>query len=596
MVRRASGLVVPESSIAQRHPIDLVSLVITSSDVGLGASTLEEVAREMSRCPLAGTVTALTGLMARLRERGADHKRIDLDFARAALTEELLAEVVSRIERGDRLVTEHSVLKLIEYALRHCYTGNHVVPRVEYLAWMMLVLNDHLGVGDDADDAAPDLGLYIDGEPVARASTLAADTVANQYFHAEVDLPSLIARFQRRWREMPADDLSAGCGIDLDGIYLTTVGVPFEDLVTVATMVWGMSAQGSVVLKTAEMCRALSWDAERLDSVLELMARDPAEMVAAIDQDEYSGTWSFNAFERFPILRLDAETVVAVNPDYVLCRAYGWLPLFDIATALEHAASIGGEKARGDVPPMSAITNYLRANTERYALEVLESIAPRRGPFKRLWDELELQAAYPGKQAKKVCDAVLEEPGAWVAVEVSSRSVQRKLASAASPQALLDDVLRGVVDKAKQLEATLTRLREDESRLTGRAAEQGRRFVPILLISEGFPLGPVTRAVINDRLRRSNVLQNEQSQPLHIIGMHELELLEHAVTTGRGSLVDLLDAHARSTMAQMNLRDFLVGYLGGHHRPARQVRLWEKALAATTARMKAHREGETDDQ
>ncbi|MFI6031374.1 hypothetical protein [Amycolatopsis magusensis] len=406
MVQQASGLMVPEPASPQRHPINLVSLVITSNEVGLGTPALDEVALEMSRCPLSGTVVALARLIALLRQRGASHKQIDLDFARAVFTEGLLAEVISRIEQGNRLVTEHSVLKLVDYALRYCYDDDHAAPEQECLAWMMLVLNEHLGANLDVDHSSPDLGLYIDDEPVSYASALAADTVANQHFHAEVDLPSLIARFQRRWREMPAEDQTIGRGLDLDGIYLVTVGVPFEDIATVATTMWALSTNATVALKTADICHALSWKKERLDSVLDLIARDPVEMVAAIDQDEYPGTWSFSTFERFPILRLNADTIVAINPDFLLCRVFGWLPMFDITTAMEHATAPSDDK----LPPIGTITNYLRDNTERYALEVLESMAPRHGPLKRLWDEKEIKAAYPSKQNKKVCDAVLKEP------------------------------------------------------------------------------------------------------------------------------------------------------------------------------------------
>lgn len=178
---------------------------------------------------------------------------------------------------------------------------------------------------------------------------------------------------------------------------------------------------------------------------------------------------------------------------------------------------------------------------------------------------------------------MIEEADTWVAFEVSSRQVQRKLVAAASPQALLEDVVRGVVAKAKQLEATLNRLRRDESPLTGRPRTNHRRFVPVLVISEGFPLGPVTRAVIDERLRLEGVLQDLELRPLHFMGVDELELLEHAVTRGGRTLVHLLDAHASSSLAQMNLKDFIHEHLGGHHPPDRQMALWRKALDITTA-------------
>ncbi|MEU4249377.1 hypothetical protein AB0F15_18395 [Amycolatopsis sp. NPDC026612] len=331
------------------------------------------------------------------------------------------------------------------------------------------------------------------------------------------------------------------------------------------------------------MQHRLSWRREQLDAVLRLLARDRHALLQVIDDDGFAGTWSFNAFERFPILLLDSGEMVVIDPEFVMNRVYGWLPMWDIAFAMKSLAeSVDVEPGNSDLE-LDTVVGYLRKNTERYVLEVLEAIAPRRGIFKRLWGEDELIAAYPRKKGRQVCDAVIEEADAWVAFEVSSRQVQRKLVAAASPQALLEDVVRGVVAKAKQLEATLSRLRRDESPLTGRPRMDNRRFVPVLAISEGFPLGPVTRAVIDERLRLEGVLQDSELRLLHIMGVDELELLEYVVTMGGRTLVDLLDAHASSSLAQMNLKDFLHEHLGGHHPPDRQMALWRKALDTTTA-------------
>lgn len=517
-------------------------------------------------------------MMSELRDSPVGRQKVNLKVAKAAFTEPVLGQVLSQIESGGYLITEYNVLKLMEYAFRHCYSDEDVLAELESLAWMILAINEHSHIREQADDA-PDLGVRIDGEPISHASTLAADMAANQYFNASRDAVSLIAQFQRRWREMPAADLSSSRSFNLGELYDTTVGVPFEDLVTLATMLWAMCAQGKPVLNTADVAERLSWEPERLDTVLGLLARDRRGFVAELDADEFPGPWSFNAFERFPIF-VDGRRLVVLDPDFLINRVYGWLPIFDIRNAMMAAAS--DEAARSAVfKQMNTITNYLRDNTERYVLEVLEQFAPRHGLLKRLWDERELKAAYPGKNSGKVCDAVMGGPGAWVAFEVSSRLVQRKLASSAAPEALLDDVMFGIVKKAGQLEATLNRLKQNESNLTGRPAEQRRRFVPVLVIGEGFPLGPITRAVIDYRLQQTGVLQQPEFQPLHILGVHELELLEYAVTAGGRELIEILDAHARSTMAPMNLSDFLTE----HERPQRQVALWERAMEIVAKRL-----------
>ncbi len=583
LTTRPSGLLVPTSARASRQPIDLIGLVISSDDVGLGVPTLEEVAAELARCPLGGTVKVLVQLLVQLKDPQSSRREVELTFAAEAFSDHLLAQLQTRIKNGEYLFTAHNILTLIGYALRHCYAEEDGEPELASLAWMALALNEHLGTESEISEPVPDLGLRIDGEPNARASVLAADMVANQYFNAELDIASLVARFQRRWRELPAEDLAAGRGFDLDGIYRSLVGVPLGDLINFATVLWGVATQGSPVLDPVAVQQRFSWPREQLDAVLRLLARDRHDLLQVIDDDEFAGTWSFNAFERFPILLLDSGEMVVINPEFVMNRVYGWLPILDIAFAMKSLEeSVDAAPEYSDLK-LTTVVGYLRSNTERYVLEVLEAIAPRRGIFKRLWDENELIAAYPRKKGDQVCDAVVEEADAWVAFEVSSRQVQRRLVAAASPQALLEDVVRGVVAKAKQLEATLSRLRDDESMLTGRPRIGNRRFVPVLVISEGFPLGPVTRAVIDERLRLEGVLQDPELRPLHIMGVDELELIEQAVTMGGRTLVDLLDAHASSSLAQMNLKNFLHEHLGGHYPSDRQMALWRKALDITTA-------------
>ena len=472
-MRRPSGLITPDARTPERFPIDLVAVLITAEDVGLAPTQFSDISAEMERCPLTSTVEVLAGLLARLRDRPTDRRAVDRTLAGEVFTEPVLRELLSRIEQGGYLATEYNLLKLMESAFRHCYADSEAQVELESLVWMMLAVNEHSHVRDEPD-RAPDLGLRIDDQPVSHASALAADMTANQYFNASRDVVSLIAQFQRRWREMPAEDVSRGHGFNLDELYNTSVGVPFEDLVTLATMLWPLCTNDDPALQIADLRDKLSWEPERMDRALGILARDREGFVAELDAEEFPGPWSFNTFERFPLF-LESGRVVVLDPDLLINRVYGWLPIYDVGNAL--VASAPDEDARtAATKQMNTIVNYLRDNTERYVLEVIEQFAPRHGLLKRLWDEDELTAAYPAKNRGKVCDAVMECPGSWVAFEVSSRVVQRRLASSASPEALLDDVMFGIVKKARQLEATLSRLKQNESNLTGRPAEHRRRL------------------------------------------------------------------------------------------------------------------------
>lgn len=68
LANRPSGLLVPTPTRASRQPVDLIGLVISSDDVGLGTPTLEEIAAELVRCPLGGTVKALVQLLVQLKD------------------------------------------------------------------------------------------------------------------------------------------------------------------------------------------------------------------------------------------------------------------------------------------------------------------------------------------------------------------------------------------------------------------------------------------------------------------------------------------------------------------------------------------------
>lgn len=100
-----SGLLVPTSPRATRQPIDLIGLVISSDDVGLGAPTLEDVAAELARCPLGGTVKVLAQLLVRLKDPQGSRRDVELAFAAEVFSGHLLGQVQTRIRNGEYLFT-----------------------------------------------------------------------------------------------------------------------------------------------------------------------------------------------------------------------------------------------------------------------------------------------------------------------------------------------------------------------------------------------------------------------------------------------------------------------------------------------------------
>ena len=135
----------------------------------------------------------------------------------------------------------------------------------------------------------------------------------------------------------------------------------------------------------------------------------------------------------------------------------------------------------------------------------------------------------------------------------------------------------------------LEQLQADESTLTGRPGQQRRRIIPVLILSEGFPVNPAVRTVIEHALKEADVLQHVEG-PLHIVDLEEIELLEQAETLGHGTMLELLERHERSTLAGAGLRDFLLLEVGVAGRPARLEALWEEVFEPLYERLRQQEE------
>ena len=166
-------------------------------------------------------------------------------------------------------------------------------------------------------------------------------------------------------------------------------------------------------------------------------------------------------------------------------------------------------------------------------------------------------------------------------LEVSSRQLTRETVSAMSSNSLVTDIQKGVVAKAQQLQSTIDLLRADEAALTGYPARPRRAYVPVLVISEGFPLNPIIRDAITRQLEDANVLPESSYGRLHIIDVDELEALEAAQRDSKGSVLELLEGHASGRLRNCGLRDHLILNLGYWGRSDRVFQLFDRRLQPT---------------
>ncbi len=189
-----------------------------------------------------------------------------------------------------------------------------------------------------------------------------------------------------------------------------------------------------------------------------------------------------------------------------------------------------------------------------------------------------IQAAY-GTGRPNV-DAACAWPGHWVVAEMSSRQTPRTVAAAASARDLLDHLTKGVVDKARQIDATITAIRDDERQLTGCLPEpRHRRFWPVLIVPDGFPANPLTVRRRHRMVLEAGLLAQQDTARLVVVDAETLEAVESAADRGGPPLPALLADHAASPRADYGFKEWLLMSRPPLRPTSRIADRWHRAFA-----------------
>lgn len=160
------------------------------------------------------------------------------------------------------------------------------------------------------------------------------------------------------------------------------------------------------------------------------------------------------------------------------------------------------------------------------------------------------------KKNQKIADAAIDYGDTWIVVEVTTSQLQRDAATAVPGNAQVDDIDK-LLEEIHQIDATIQALRRDESRLTCVANPIRRRYLPLLLLTEGFPVNPVSMTVIRERAHRKGLLQGQDVMPLEVLDVEELELIEALQEQQGVSLLTLIQRKQASPLERMPMRSYL---------------------------------------
>lgn len=562
-VQRPDGLLVPQALARAPQPLDLIRTYVTYSELFGYPPPSEYVVEALGAVPRTEFVRGVAGLLGVYERIGASRPEIDRALADRWFKEPAIGLIRGLLGERATLVAPQTLLLLMQFAL----VRSHEVPDADAtphpLPALILAVQEGLGGIRDADESNVFTG--------DTRSALFRQVVAGHHFGSTDDEATTMAHHHQRWSHLSGTHAGDPRAVDLSKAFHAATGVEKDDFTAVGLAIWAHCETHHSYPIPAAAFDSFNLAPEVVRDSLALMSRSVEEfrsLILAIPTD-FQTEWSFDILRRFPLLRLDDGSVLVLSKNLLIDRIYGWLPLFDVIEGLKSA------RRRKDA---DRVEGWFRHLCELDALENIRSLAGSR-----LYAEDAIQSAFG--TAVLNADAVIEYPDAFVVVEIGTRQLSRSTVVATTPEGLEADLKRGVDEKAAQLDATITELIADESRLTGRPARARRRYLAVLVLTEGFPVNPMTSTAIRERLAASGLLADPRIGPLHVIDQEELDMAEAIAEGGGPSFLELLEQHEPSNLGSSSFKDWLILERGAGAGPRRPTRLealrqdaWQPAI------------------
>lgn len=517
---------------------------ITAREILDHSLSPQEVLAALASVRAADVATHVASILAETespdRGRGAD-----LRWARRLLTGEPLARAERRLQAGSRLLARQVLLNVLKLALVVGEPGppNASPAGVREATLAMLSLAEHLGA------ARTDGEERWGGIPVG----LALEIVANQSFYSTTPELMLVGRFGQVWLETAAAKARPRQIAAPEELYRSMTGIDWEVGAAVVLALHSQAVLHGYVRFPSEFFDRLGLPRDQVDATLDRLCVPQIELAQLVETEavRLGFDWTFNPLRRYPLVRLDDDTVLVHSPRLLLERAFDGVALYwEVVDGLRTQSDRGTEDRFSRVHTDAA---------ESYAVEVARAIAPPLGAAHRVFTEKEMQNSWRrrGANLPSVCDFVIDYGDAWLCVEVTTSRLT-EAAVAGHDLAALDSALDKIITdrKAGQLASTIRLLKRRESDLTKRPAQHVRRYIPVLLTMYDFPVNNATMTEARGRLKAMDLLQPPIA-PLVILSMTGFEMVEALAVPGGHAAADLIREWADSTWANGPIDSYL---------------------------------------
>ncbi|MGW7360410.1 hypothetical protein ACWGI0_28195 [Streptomyces sp. NPDC054802] len=216
----SSGLLVP-ATVQPPAPIDLGAAYLTPDEIFGFELPADYAVRQLERLPLEGVIRFCALVLNALELSGVPVQAVEAHFAGEWLDEPVRSRVRNLLrDETRRLLVPQAFMLLARMALE---VSPDTVP-------------DDLSDGDIVGalfSLTQTMGRHPDAGPsiiTDRPGTLGRELIANQHFHRNWSVPGVLARYARRWLQLPAEHHSEPGIVDLSQTYQDCTGTRLEDL------------------------------------------------------------------------------------------------------------------------------------------------------------------------------------------------------------------------------------------------------------------------------------------------------------------------------------------------------------------------------
>lgn len=276
-----SGLLMP-ATVVPPAPIDLGAAYLTPDEIFGFELSADYAVRQLERLPLEGVIRFCARVLNALELPGASVQAVEAHFAGEWLDEPVRSRVRNLLrDETRRLLVPQALMLLARMAME---VSPDTVP-------------DDLPDGDIVGaliSLTQIMGRHPDPDPSVitdRPGTLGREIIANHHFHRSWSVPGVLARYARRWLQLPAEHQGEPGIVDLSQAYQDCTGARLEDLAAVAGYLWLRTTMGRFVIEPGEPT-GLTMPTQRFDAVLALITNDLPGMRDAVRSERPEQTRS----------------------------------------------------------------------------------------------------------------------------------------------------------------------------------------------------------------------------------------------------------------------------------------------------------------